>query len=233
MIEKHKIEFLKNIQLFSSLTDEELRQIINRIVIKRFKKNETVLYEEDTNEFMYIVLSGKVKVMRTTEDGKEIILAMRQPGNFFGEISLIDGKTTPATVIATEDSIIAIISKNAFYTILFNHNNVLKKFLQILCSRLRDSWERIQLLNLNNASQRIKMLFLNLSDEYGEKTPEGVTLNIKLTHQNISDMTGMTRETVTRIIDKWQKNGEITVLKNKFIRLSPDFLQKDLKVEIS
>jgi CRP-like cAMP-binding protein len=65
-----------------------------------------------------------------------------------------------------------------------------------------------------------------------KKTTAGVTLNIKLTHQNISDMTGMIRETVTMVIDKWQKNAEITILKNKFIRLGPDFLQKDLKVVI-
>ncbi len=232
MEEKHKIEFLKKIELFSLLTDEELSQISDRMVIKRFKKNETILYEEDTNEFMYIILSGKVKVVQTTEDGKEIILAMHQSGNFFGEMSLIDGKTTPATVMATEDSITTIISKRDFYSMLFVHNKVIEKLLQILCSRLRESWDRIQLLNLNNASQRMKMLFFSLSDKYGKKTDEGVTLNIKLTHQDIADMAGMTRETVTRVIDKWQKNREITILENKFIRLSPDFLQKDLKFMI-
>jgi len=66
-----------------------------------------------------------------------------------------------------------------------------------------------------------------LSDEYGKKSPDGITLNIKLTHQDIAEMTGMTRETVTRILDKWQKTGEITVLKNKFIRLNRSFLQKE------
>ncbi len=228
MEEKYRIEFLKKIQLFSSLTDEELRQISDRMIIKRFKKNEVILYEEDTNEFMYIILSGKVKVVRTTEDGKEIILAIHQSGNFFGEMSLIDGKTVPATVRATEDSITAIVSKKDFYSMLFTHHKVLKQLLQILCSRLRESWEKIQLLNFNNASQRIRMLLLMLSDEYAKKTTEGLTLSIKLTHQDIADMTGMTRETVTRIIDKWQKKGEITILENKFIRLNSHFLQKDL-----
>jgi CRP/FNR family cyclic AMP-dependent transcriptional regulator len=74
------------------------------------------------------------------------------------------------------------------------------------------------------------MLFLMLADEYGEKTPEGIILNIKLTHQDISDMTGLTRETVTRVIDKFQKSKEITILKDKYIRLGNNFLQKDLNV---
>lgn len=73
------------------------------------------------------------------------------------------------------------------------------------------------------------MLFMMLCNSYGQGTNDGVTLKMRLTHQNIADMTGLTRETVTRIIDTWQKKGELTILKNKFIRLKPDFLQKDFK----
>jgi CRP/FNR family transcriptional regulator len=231
-MEKIKIEFLKNIQLFSSLTNEELLHISSRVIVKEFKKNEVILYEQDTNEFMYIIVFGKVKVIRTTKDGKEIILATHKSNELFGEISLIDGKTSPATVSATEDSHIAIISKKDFYFLLSNQSKVLEKMLQILCSRLRESWKMIQILNFKNASQRIKMLFLMLSYDNGKKTSEGVILDIKLTHQNIADMVGLTRETVTRIIDKWKKNGEIKVLKNKCILLSHDFLQKDLEYVI-
>jgi CRP/FNR family transcriptional regulator len=144
-------------------------------------------------------------------------------------MSLIDGKTSPATVIATENSSVAIVSKKDFYSILETQKKVLNNLLLILCSRYRESWEKIQMLNHKNASHRVKILFLMLSEKYGEKTPEGITLNIKLTHQEIAEMTGMTRETVTRVIDKWQRDGEIHVLKNKFIHLSPNFLTEGLK----
>lgn len=227
-MQNNKNEFLKKIQIFSSLSDNEIDSIISNLVVKKYKKNEIILYEEDTSEFMYIILWGKVKVVRMTEDGKEIILAVHQSGEFFGEMSLIDGKTTPASVISTEDSLVAVISKKDFYSILMVQNKVTISLLKIFCSRLRKCWDTIQLLNFNNASQRVKMLFLMLSDEYGRKSPEGLTLNIKLTHQDIAEMTGMTRETVTRILDKWQKSGDITVLKDKFIRLSQNFLQKDI-----
>ena len=66
----------KDTALFHSLTDEEMDQVISKMNVRKFKKNEIILYEEDTNEFMYLILLGKVKVIRTTEDGKEIILAM-------------------------------------------------------------------------------------------------------------------------------------------------------------
>ncbi len=226
---KNEIEHLKNIQLFSSLTDDELHQIKDKLSLKRYKKHEVILFEEDTTEYMYIILNGKTKVIQTTEDGKEILLAMHHSGEFFGEMSLLDGKTSPATVVAMEDSSVAIISRQEFYSLIRAQKRILDNLLLILCSRLRDSWEKIQLLNLKNASQRIKILFLMLSDKYGEKTAEGVTLNIKLTHQEIAEMTGMTRETVTRMIDKWQKDGEIIVLKNRFIHLSSHFITEGIK----
>ena len=228
--DKSTSNFLKKAEIFSSLSDHEIEQVINKIVVKQFEKNETILYEEDTNEYMYITLLGRVKAIRTTEDGKEIILAIHKSGSFFGEMALIDGKTMPASVIATEDSLVAIISKNDFFSIIFNHNKIAHNLLQILCGRLRKCWDTIQLLNFNNAAHRTKMLFLMLTEEYGEKVPDGTMLKIKLTHQDISDMTGLTRESVTRVIDKLQKSKEIIIQKNKFICLTPKFLQDDIKL---
>lgn len=228
MTEKANDAQLLKTPLFASLTGDEFDLIRDKVVVKQFKKNETILYEEDTNAYMYIIISGKVKVVRTTVDGKEIIFAVHQSGDFFGEMSLIDEKTTPASVVATENSLIAIVSKKDFYSILFLQNKVIKNLLKILCARLRKSWDTIQLLTFNNASDRTKMLFFMLADEYGEKKSEGTILNIKLTHQDMSDMTGLTRETVTRVIDKLQKNKEIIILKNKYICLTAKFFESDI-----
>ena len=222
MKEDDKVESLKKVELFSSLSDDELREITRRVVIRAFRKNETILFERDTNEFMYIILDGEVRAVQITEDGKEIILAMHHSGEFFGEISLIDGKTIPARVVAVKDSRTVIISKREFFALL-DKRKVVDRFLQILCSRLRHSWEVIQMLNFNNASQRVRMLFLILSNKYGMKADGGVILPMKLTHQNIAEMAGLTRETVTRVIDKWQREGEVVILKDKRIYLKPDF----------
>jgi len=217
------VESLQRTSLFSTLTSGELRQIQEKVHIRRFSKNEVILHEQNSNDFMYIVLDGEVKVVQTTNEGKEIIITVHQAGDFFGELTMIDGKTEPATVCATKDSVTAIISKKDFYDLLFSESKVLENLLQILCARIREYLKKIQLLNFNNAAQRIKMLFLMLSESYGEKSAEGTILKIKLIHQNIADMTGLTRETVTRILDKWQKSGEIQILKSKYILLKPDF----------
>lgn len=223
MKEQYKVESLRKISLFASLTPEELHQVREKFIIKSFKKNEIMLHEEHTNEYMYIILDGEAKVVNTTETGKEILITVHQTGDFFGELSLIDGKTAPAAVTAMKDSVTAIISKQDFYSLLFNQRKVLENLLQLFCSRIRESLKKIQILNFNNAAQRIKMLFLMLSETYGEKTEKGTILKIKLIHQDIADMVGLTRETVTRILDKWQRGGEIEILKNRYILLRPEF----------
>ena len=226
MNEDKKIEYLKKIELFSSLSSDELRQVSNKIAVRQFKKNEIILYEEDTTEYMYIIFEGEVKVVQTTEEGKEVVLAIHRSGDFFGDMSLIDGKTIPATVVTTKDSMTAIISKSVFYFLISTHNKILERMLEILSSRLRQSWKLIQMLNFTHAPQRIMMLFTMLAEKYGSKTNEDMILNIRLTHQGIADMTGLTRETVTRVIDKWLKSGDIAILKDKSIRLNTDFLQR-------
>jgi CRP/FNR family transcriptional regulator len=220
---EERARLLKRIRLFHSLTDSELFDLSPKVILKEYKKNHVILHEEDTNSFMYIIVQGKVKIYQIGDEGKEMILSVHGAGEFFGEMSLIDGKTDPATVAAMEPSTIAIISRNDFYLLLHSQKKILENLLKLLCSRLRESWKKIQMLNFNDAAQRIKMLLIMLSEDYGEKTQLGETLRIRLIHQNIADMTGLTRETVTRVLDKWKKNGEIRITKDKFIHLNPEF----------
>lgn len=226
-MEHRWIEQLRKLPLFSSLSDEELASIISRITIRRFRKNEIILHEDDTTGYMYVILDGRVKAIQTTADGKEVILAVHQTGNFFGEMSLIDGKTAPATVVALKESVIAVISKREFHTTLLGNKTVLNNLLLILCSRLRESWHKIQMLNLRSAAQRVKSLLLSLSQEHGVRGPDGVTLQMKLTHQDMADMTGLTRETVTRVIDRWLEQGDVVVLKDRTIHLKDSFLKSE------
>lgn len=222
IVDDSLVGLLKKIDLLDSLSDEELFKISAMFVIKKVNRNEIVLFEEDTNNFMYMVLSGELKVVQAGAGGTEMIVAIHHAGEFFGEISLIDGKTSPATVIANRESIISLISKNDFYALLASHSKVFHNLLQIMCLRLRDSWEKLRMLTLRDPDDRIRALFLTLTDK-SEHLPEGSLLNVKLTHQNIADMTGLTRETVTRILKKWQNAGIITIMEGKLIRLNPSF----------
>ena len=226
-MEKEEIESLRAVKLFSLLSDEELQLIAGRIVMREFKKNETILQEDATNNVMYGIVSGRVKVSRMSEDGKETIIAFHPAGEFFGEVSLIDGKTSPARVIAETNSKIMILSKENFYSLVYENRKFLDTLLQVLCSELRESWERINILSFNNAAERIRLFLTSLIPKYGETVGAEITLNIKFTHQDIGNMTGISRETVTRVIDKLQRDEEVLVDEHKLICLQEKFFQRD------
>lgn len=213
---------LKDIALFSSLGAAELQELARHMTLRRYKKNQIILQEKEASDCMYIILGGEVKVVQNIE-GRETVLAINHAGEFFGEVGLIDRKTIPATVVAKADCVLALISREAFYSVLLSHREVLKTLLTILSTRFRESLNTIQILSFRNASQRVKMLLILLSNKYGVKEDGTIKLTMRLTHQDIAEMTGLTRETVTRVLDKWQSRKELAILKDKIIYLAPAF----------
>jgi CRP-like cAMP-binding protein len=213
---------LKGVGFFSELTDEGFRRIGGRL--QRFAKGAVILNEADTNECMYAVVEGEVKASRTLEGGRETILAIHGAGESFGELALIDGRTAPATVTASRDSLVALITKRDFNEVLMADRNVLSYFLRLMCSRLREAWRMQEILQQRDAHERVRMMFGKLAAERGTRLPEGTTLvNSRLTHQEVADMTGLSRETVTRVIDQMKLGGQLRFGEDRLYILSKDF----------
>ena len=172
---------------------------------------------------MYIILSGKVKVVHLSPDGKEHILAMHKSGDFFGEMALLDGKTSPATVVAMEETDIIIIAKKDFDEYFLRNEKVLRQIISILCSRLRESWMMLKVLSLPRAEDRIITVLKLLGDSYGMQDRRGTVITIKLTHQDIADYAGVSRETATRFLNQLVRDGRIEVLDDRNLLLKPSF----------
>jgi len=222
-------ENLRKMNMFATLNDREISEVTDKIVVKIYHKDEVILWEDETNSYMYLVLSGRVKVVSTNKDGKENIRAIHEAGDSFGELSMLDSKTSPAEVKAMEDTTAAKISKSNFFEILHTQGKVLDNLLQMLCGRLRDSWERVDLGEKKSSTQRITILFQHLALTYGMPIVEGTLLNIRLTHQTLASMTGMTRETITRGLDLLQKDNCIRMGRaDRKIVLLPEFLKLGL-----
>jgi CRP/FNR family transcriptional regulator len=219
-----------NVPIFTSFSAKE-KPLLKRIVVeRRFAKNQTILYEEDTPKYMYIVYSGKVKVVQMSQDGKEHILAIHKSGDFFGEMALLDGKTSPATVIAMEDSEIGLITKNNFEKYLLKDEKMLKELISMLCLRLRDAWLMLKVLSFADAEKRVRAVLKHISSQHGLKDDRGIIIAMKLTHKDIADYASVSRETVTRFMDKFAKDGEIELLENKRLLLKTPFAEKMLSV---
>ena len=210
---------VKCIPFLAGLSKDEVEELQEVLVDKHFARNKIIFLEEDTQNYMYVILTGKVKAVHISEDGKEHILALHKSGDCFGEMALLDGKTAPATVIAMEDTHILILSKKVFDEYLLKNNKVLKQIISVLCLRLRDSWIMLKVMSLSRSEDRIRTVLKLLAVQYGVKDGRGTIINIKLTHQDIADYASVSRETVTRYLNKLVKDREIEILDSKFICL--------------
>jgi len=219
-------ETIARISLFAYLTPEELSDIGKIILEKRFSKNEFILMEQDTPNYMYIMYTGKVKVTQISVDGKEHILAIHKKGDFFGEMSLLDRKTSPATVIAMEDSQIGLLSKDDFDRFFLKDPRLLNQIISLLCSRLREAWLMLKVLSFADAEDKVRAVLKLISTNNGVKDARGTIITIRLTHNDIAGYASVSRETVTRILDRFLINGEIELIENKLLLLKPPFFQK-------
>ncbi len=217
---------IKNIPIFAELSEEATRTIDNIIIRKNFHKDQIVLFEEDTANYMYIVYSGKVRVVKQNEDGREQIIAIRKKNDYFGEMALLDGKTSPATVIAHEDAVIGLLSKNDFNLYLFSNEAIRSNIISLLCNQLRDSWAMIKILSFDNAEDRVIAVLGRMHDLYGMADDRGGIINVKLTHQQLANYASVTRETVTRILNRLEKDESIQILESKNILLTKKFYLK-------
>ncbi len=203
------INLLKLVPLFSSLKDEELDTILNHSSKVNYPKNKIIFLEEEEGNELYMILKGRVKVVRISESGEEITLAVLQKGDFFGEMSLLDGKPRSATVVSDEDSILILFNTNNFEKVIEKYPRIALKLLKELTSRLRKADDLIGNLAFLNVSGRIAGILLQLAEEHGQKTKEGVIVISRPTHQAIANMVGSSRETVTRVLKRFEEKQYI------------------------
>ncbi|MDD2582842.1 MAG: Crp/Fnr family transcriptional regulator [Desulfuromonadaceae bacterium] len=217
------IKTLENIPIFSCLLPDEKTRFNQIVTEKHFRKNSIILMEDDSKNFMYVIFSGKIKVVQINPDGKEQILVIRKRGDFFGEMTLLDGKSQPATIVAMEDATVGLISKIDFERYFMKDANVLKQIISLLCERLRESWVMLRVLGLSDAETRVRAVLAHISSIYGIKDVRGIIIPLKLTHKEIADYAALTRETVSRLLSRLSQAGEIEIIGNKNIILTHSF----------
>ena len=206
-----KVEFLKSVPIFSELRDETLSQLSKTGSVQSFSKDSIILSEKEAGSALFLIISGKVKISRiSSEDNyKEVILAILNPSDFFGEMSLLDGLERSATATAMDNSKIFIIQRNDFLQLLHDHPEVSIALLQELTQRLRAAGMKIKALSLKDAEGKVATVLLQLADDIG-KIKHGVVEIEKLPFQHeLANMAGTSRETISRTLHAFAKKGLI------------------------
>ncbi len=199
------VQSLRTIPLFSSVTDEDLAAIAQLLIERKFPKNKTIVEEGLPGDYMYVIREGRVKVTKLSGDGREKILELLDAGDFFGEMSLLDSAPRSASVKALTDVRILALARNDFLNVLRRSSDLALAVVQELTRRLRQVDEQASSLSFQRVKERTQGLLVRLAKE--ETEVDGCMATPALTHQQIADMIGTSRETVTRAVKTLKEQG--------------------------
>ena len=195
-----KTDHLRNVPIFTDLTDSDLTKIASNMVPRVYEKGQMILLEESMGETFFIITQGAVKVTRLSADGREVILAILGESDFFGEMSLLDGEGRSANIVANEDSKVLTLSRSDFLDCLESYPKIAIALLEELAIRLRKSDQQIESLSLSDSEHRIGITLIRLAGELGTIKQGHVTVKNLPYQQDIANMAGTSRETVSRTL---------------------------------
>src|SRR5438067_3491625 len=199
--------FFRKFVLFAELDDRELASVAAVAKTRRYAKDDVVFHADESGDVFCLIREGQVKVTMISPEGKEIILSMLGPGDFFGEMALLDDEPRSATVIATEALDVVTIWRSDFLQILSENFSITKKVLAELSRRLRHASNRIESLATMDVYGRLARFFLDLARQNGKVLENGYVAVQRPTHQSIANMIGTSRETVSRLIHDLMKQN--------------------------
>ena len=217
---------LRKIPLLSGLNDEEISKVKAELRIRQYLKRDIVLQKGGSGDGLLFLLSGQLQVIDVTEDGRAIGLRMLAPGDFFGEIALINGSTRSASVVAMSEVLVAFLpAPTAMH--LFSHvPSVANQMLRHLAQKIQRDSEFRALLSINNTAKRI-YTYLVLMQQKQNPDPNGPAVVENLpTHQDIANMINTSRETVTRALMTLVQQGIVQKDSHRLIIVKPEALQK-------
>jgi len=216
---------LKQIPLFSELGDRDLEKIIQVASQKRYHKDNTILIEEEVGSTMFVILSGRVKISRISDDGREVILSILSDGDFFGEMSLLDGHTRSANVTSIDESELLVIRREEFLQMLKDFPQIAINLLKELAQRIRKRDEHIKSLSLQDATGRVATTLLRIAEDSGVFRKGQVEILELPLQQDLANMAGTSRETISRVIKSLCDDGYLKKQSGKIIILDYEKFQ--------
>jgi CRP-like cAMP-binding protein len=196
-------ELLRSVPLFSELSDTDVAALARLAARRNYPKDTVVFFENEAGDFFFTIVAGRIKVTILGDDGREIILSMLGPGDFFGEMALLDNEPRSATVIGDNPAISSALIK-------------------VLTARLRRANHQISTLALLDVYGRVARVILDMAREEGRRLKDGRIAFRRATHQELANRIGTTRETVTRMLKDLERQGLIKVEGRELV-LQPGF----------
>ena len=224
-----KIWHLKRFNFFTCLGMSDMMEFSKLAIEKRYKKKEMIFLPGQQGDKVYLLKSGVVKISKYSDDGKEIILGMVNPGEIFGEMAIIEKAPREHVAEAVMDSYVCIVDREHFMRYLQRNPEMSFRITKIIGLKFKRLGQKIEELVFRNVFQRLALLLLQLKEAYGYSKNDKTYLYVKLTHYDIASLIGSTRETTTACLNDFRREGLIEFDGRKIVILNEEGLQARAK----
>jgi CRP/FNR family transcriptional regulator len=216
------LETLRGVPLFAELDEPTMFNLT--AVEQTFPRGATVMRANEPSRAVYIVAEGGVKEAQITPEGKEVIMALHGPGDLFGELAAFHSNQVTATCTTLLPTRALVVQRDDWDRMLNEHPQLMRGLGQQLARRIDDAWRLVRMLSRYTTEARLKSALLLLAERWGQPREEGIEIALDLTHRTLADLTGASREKVTRAIGVLQQKGLVKVLKRRLVVPSLDRL---------
>lgn len=222
--EKKRVILLRHIPIFSKLGPESLQKLAEIMVEAEFPRGKLLFVEGEPADKVYFILQGRVKLFKSSTDGREQILHILGPGDVVNLVPFLDRGPHPASAEVVEAARVALLQAADFDPLVYQNAEILVELVRILGERLRLATAQIASLGTQDALGRLSSLLLNLATEYGEPAPgreASVLIDLDLTRQELANFIGLSRETTARLLSRLKREGIIALDRSKIHVLDP------------
>ena len=217
---------IRRTTMFKRLSEHDRKHLAAVSTIKRYARGDRVFGEGDPSDVFSVVVSGRVKIVKMTPAGKDVILEIFGTGDPFGAVAAYEGRPFPASAIALEDTVCLLTPRGAFFALLEQHPSLVRGLLLGLTQRLVELTNRLTEMTGGRVEARIARLFLKLADSMGRPGTDGITIPMVLSRQELADLTGTTIETCIRIMSRWGKDDIVRTEKDGFVLVDSTALEE-------
>ena len=201
--------YLKKIPLLTDLPAEAMTRLAEAVEINEVRRRQVVYLPGDPGRSVYFVNGGRVKISKVTRDGKELTLAYRGPGDLFGELAMIDGGPREEMAEAMENALLTEMERGDFERLIQTQPLLGLRLARLLTQRRRDIENKIENLVFKDVNSKLAELLIRLGNEFGVDDARGTLVALKITHQEMANLIGSTRETVSLTLSQLKRKGLI------------------------
>ncbi len=221
--------FLKRCNLFAKLQPNQLAHLETCCRIGEFARGKLIYLPSDTGEGCFLLAAGRVRIFSVSPDGKQSIVAFIEPGDLFGELAIFESARRDEFAEAAEKSTVVLIPGDVMRTLALDNTALTFGITKLIGLRRRRIERRLRGLLFRSNRQRLIHLLLELAEQFGHRTTQGVQITIKLSHQELSGVIGSTRESVTLLLGELQQEGLVTVARRRIELTAPERLAKEIE----